>query len=202
MVVENDCLIWFVLTPFLTASPATPPLAYCAPSPLYSWQAFNRLTMSLSCGLCTCFPLSHQLFPWLSAWLTPQFRDLHQDHKASRSSPLSPWMSHYLGLFEFLSICITMFKEAQKVHMITRRNHLSVELEKNLALKFCNYTHYCSLVYFTIRSKKQWLSLPYGPFSENKSLDYIYINSLFSFLSSPWPGHNPNHCLAVYSLWL
>lgn len=170
MEVENYCLIWFVLIPSWLLPLLLLPLFIVLQPRRSSWRAFNRLNVFFSCGLCTSYPLSHQpLFPGLYAWLT-QFRDRHQDHKASRSSSLSPWTFHYTSLFEFLSICTTIFKEAQKVHEITRSSYLSLELEKNSALKFCHYTHHRSLVCFTIRTNKQWLGLPHSSFSENSLL--------------------------------
>ena len=53
-----------------------------------------------------------------------------KDHKASRSSPLAPLKSHHINLFELLSICIVIFKEAQRARSITRSNHLSLWLKR------------------------------------------------------------------------
>ena len=50
--------------------------------------------------------------------------------KLQEASPLAPWMSHHINLTEFPSICITIFKEAQEAHVITRRNHLSLGLNR------------------------------------------------------------------------
>lgn len=168
MEVENYCLIWSVLIPSWLLLLLLLALLIVLQALWSSLRAFNRLNVFFSCGLCTSCPLRHQqLYPRLCARLT-QIKDWH--HKASRSIPLSPWIFHYRSLFEFLSICTTIFKEAQRVHEITRSSHLGLELEKNSALKFCHYTHHRSLVCFTIRTNKQWLGLPHGSFSENSLL--------------------------------
>ena len=73
---------------------------------------------------------SDALSPVICSTLSSIQEPAPKDHKASRSSPLAPLKSHHLNVFELLSICMIIFKEAQQVHSITRSNHLSLWLKR------------------------------------------------------------------------
>lgn len=104
------------------------------------------------------------------------------------------------SLFEFLSICTTIFKEAQRVHEITRSSHLGLEVEKNSVLKFCHYTHLICLFYQQNKQAVTWP--PTWLLLWKQSLGHFQVNSLFYLWPSLCPGWNPNHFLAAHSLWL
>ena len=73
---------------------------------------------------------SDALSPVICSTLSSIQEPAPKDHKASRSSPLAPLKSHHINLFELLSICIIIFKEAHQAHSITRSNHLSLWLKR------------------------------------------------------------------------
>lgn len=139
--------------------------------------------------------LSHQmLFP---SYL---FDSLHQDHKASRSSPLSPWRFHHIGPFECLSICIAIFKEAERVHVITRSSHLSFKLENNSALKFYNYTHHAHLS--VLPSEPRSSNMAFHMASSLKIVSWWFQGKLIVLPSEQPPTYLQLQPLSGYSFTL